>query len=155
VTAIRRARRPTATASMGVRMDCDCIDAMVQCRRRRKALRMSIAALSLATLTGCASMAWSVAERLVDAMACHNESPGGPGEKECEERCRNRLAVRCPGVLGRPYCCGRILLSVKTISENPPSNFAHASGLSLKNSHRGITASFPLQDRASAIPPGV
>lgn len=72
-------------------MDSEPIDAVVQLLRRGKTLRMSIVALSLVTLTGCASIGWSVAEHVVDTITCHNKCPGGPGEKECMEKCRDRL----------------------------------------------------------------
>ncbi len=73
-------------------MDSECIHAMAMCAPTGKAFRMSIVALTLLALTGCASIAKSVVEYAVDAASCNNECPGGPGEKECIERCRNRLA---------------------------------------------------------------
>jgi len=43
--------------------------------------------------SGCASIAGSIADSTIDAIKCHNECPGGPGEKACIEKCRERRSA--------------------------------------------------------------
>jgi hypothetical protein len=50
-------------------------------------------AVSLPILTGCASLCKSAVDCASDAIQCHSACPGGPGEKECIENCKKRLAA--------------------------------------------------------------
>ncbi|MFH0825111.1 MAG: hypothetical protein V2B18_20355 [Pseudomonadota bacterium] len=59
----------------------------------RRAVLPVLVALTLSPLAGCASICTSVAETVSDAIICNNECTGGPGEKECLEKCRKRLAA--------------------------------------------------------------
>ena len=53
----------------------------------------SFLALSMPLLTGCASILISMGTNAVDAIQCNNECPGGPFEKECIKKCKERLAA--------------------------------------------------------------
>jgi|GEM_PF-1704205 len=53
-------------------------------------------AVWLPMLAGCATILESTVGKAindsVDAVKCHNECPGGPGENECIEKCKKRLS---------------------------------------------------------------